>query len=112
MPPIKKEEKNTSTTPTMAKAAAKTAVVVPSKKAPWFLLNDTKGNPSMSATFATIAFFTTTTAYMVSMFETIGPLSIRSFDVGACSSYLIPVLTLYFGRRWTDSKNESNKVGQ
>lgn len=81
-------------------------VAAPDKKANvsrlW--INDTNGNPSMSATFATISFFVTTVIYVLSMFEKIGPVTIRSFDAGAASSYLIPSLGLYFGRRWTDSK--------
>jgi len=31
----------------------------------------------------------------------------RPFDTGACSAYFIPLLTLYFGRRWTDAKFSS-----
>lgn len=81
-------------------------VAAPDKKAnvSRFWINDTNGNPSMSATFATISFFVTTAIYVLSMFEKIGPATIRSFDAGAASSYLIPSLGLYFGRRWTDSK--------
>jgi hypothetical protein len=59
----------------------------------------------MSATFATISFLAVTGAYIAAIFEKIGPLSIRPFDSAACSSYLIPVLTLYFGRRWTETKS-------
>ena len=66
-------------------------------------INDTNGNPSISATFATIAFTTTTLVYVLSMFDHIGTVTFRSFDSAACSSYLIPTLSLYFGRRWTDS---------
>jgi hypothetical protein len=58
----------------------------------------------MSATFATIAFFTTTLIYIASMFQKIGPVMIRPFDAAVCSSYLIPVMSLYFARRWTDAK--------
>lgn len=80
-------------------------VAAPDKKAnvSRFWINDTNGNPSMSATFATISFFVTTVIYVVSIFEKIGPLTIKSFDPAAASSYLIPSLGLYFGRRWTDS---------
>jgi len=66
-----------------------------------FWINDTTGNPSMSATFATISFFVTTAVYIASVFEKIGPITIRPFDAGAASAYLIPTLGLYFGRRWT-----------
>lgn len=66
-----------------------------------FWINDTSGNPSMSATFATISFFVTTAVYIAAVFEKIGPVTIRPFDAGAASAYLIPTLGLYFGRRWT-----------
>lgn len=80
-------------------------VAAPDKKAnvSKFWINDTNGNPSMSATFATIAFFTTTVVYVLSIFEKIGDVSFKVFDAAACSSYLIPTLSLYFGRRWTDT---------
>ena len=71
----------------------------------WIVGHD--GKPSMSATFAAIAFFTTTVIYIVSIFEKIGPLTIRPFDSGAASAYLIPSLGLYFGRRWTDASTNS-----
>ena len=66
-----------------------------------FWINDTTGNPSMSATFAIISFAITTAIYVVSIFEKIGPVNIRPFDPGVASAYLIPTLSLYFGRRWT-----------
>lgn len=69
------------------------------------------GNPSMSATFASVAFFATTAMYLLSMFEKIGPITIRPFDAAACGAYLVPALSLYFGRRWTDNKaGESAKA--
>lgn len=70
----------------------------------WFWIKDTKGYGSVTVTFVTVAFWVTTVAYMLSMAESVGPISIRPFDVAACSSYFIPILTLYFGRKWTDAK--------
>ncbi len=58
----------------------------------------------MTVTFTTVAFWVTTLAYVFSMFEKIGPLTIRPFDVAACSAYFLPVLTLYFGRKFTEAK--------
>ena len=80
-------------------------VAAPDKKAnvSKFWINDTNGNPSMSATFATVSFFVTTAVYILSIFQKIGQVEIKSFDSAAASSYLIPSLGLYFGRRWTDS---------
>jgi len=64
----------------------------------------TDGKPSMSATFATVAFVTTTLVYVASVFEKIGPVTLRPFDPAVCAAYLTPVLALYFGRRQTDAK--------
>ena len=70
-------------------------------KTSWIWIRDTNGRPSMSATFASVAFWVTTAAYVFSMFESLGPFKFREFDVAACGAYLIPILTLYFSRRWT-----------
>ena len=80
-------------------------VAPPEKKAnvSRFWINDTNGNPSMSATFAPISFFVTTAVFIASIFQKIGSVEIKPFDAGAVSAYLIPSLGLYFGRRWTDS---------
>ena len=69
---------------------------------------NTDGKPSISATFATIAFLTTTLVYVASVFEKIGPVTIRPFDAAVCSAYLVPIMGLYFGRRWTDSKTTAS----
>ena len=69
-----------------------------------FWVRGPNGKPSISATFATVSFFTTTAIYIVSIFEKIGPYAIRPFDAAACGIYLVPIMSLYFGRRWTDSR--------
>lgn len=73
-------------------------------KPTWYWVKDSKGFGSVTVTFVTIAFFATTAAYILSMIEKIGPVAIRPFDVGACSAYFIPILTLYFGRKYTEAK--------
>ncbi len=79
-------------------------IVTEKPKSSWLWLKDSNGNASATVTFATIAFWVTTLAYLMSIVEKIGPLEVRPFDVAACGSYLIPILGLYFGRRWTDAK--------
>jgi hypothetical protein len=69
-------------------------------------IKNTAGQNSMSATFATIAFVVVTLAYIASIFEKIGPLTIRPFDAAACGVYLSPILMLYFGRRKSDGTLE------
>jgi hypothetical protein len=67
-------------------------------------IKNTDGKPSMSATFATVAFVAATFAYVAAIFEKVGSMTIRPFDSSACTAYLIPILGLYFGRRFTDAK--------
>lgn len=74
------------------------------KEVPWYWLRNSNGTASATVTFALIAFWVTTLAYVLSTFESIGSINFRQFDVAACSSYLVPILTLYFGRRWTEAK--------
>lgn len=85
----------------------KTAVKKDKPKAAWFWLNNTEGKPSMSATFATVSFAAATFAYIASVFEKVGGISFRPFDSAACTAYLVPILGLYFGRRYTDAKSGS-----
>jgi len=73
-------------------------------KSSWFWIKNSAGQASLSVTFLTISFLVTTTAYIISMFEGIGSLKLRPFDVGATTTYFVPLLTLYFGRRWTDAR--------
>lgn len=73
-------------------------------KPAWYWIKDAKGFGSITATMVFVAFWVTTLAFVASIFDKIGPVSIRPFDVGACSAYFIPVLTLYFGRKFTDAK--------
>lgn len=76
----------------------------------WIISAD--GKPTISGTFATVAFVTTTLVYIASIFEKIGPVTIRNFDPTACAAYLTPVLALYFGRRRDDSKSpRENNTG-
>ena len=70
----------------------------------WFWIRDSSGHGSVTVTFVTVAFWVTTFAYLLSLVENIGPLVVRPFDVAACSTYFVPLLTLYFGRKYTEAK--------
>jgi hypothetical protein len=71
----------------------------------WMWIKDTSGHESVSVTFVTVAFWLTAINYVLSMFKHIGPVEIRAFDVGACTSFLVPFVSLYFGRKWIDASN-------
>lgn len=74
-------------------------------KAPWYWLRNEKGQKSITVTMLFVAFWATTLWYVASIFETIHGIKIRTFDAGSCAAYFVPLLTLYFGRKWTDIKN-------
>lgn len=67
-------------------------------------LRDSRGYGSVTLTILMVSFFVTTTAYVLSIIEHIGSLSIRPFDVSACAGYFIPILTLYATRKFTEAK--------
>ena len=80
----------------------------PQPKNSWLWIKDSKGNGSVSLTFATVSFVVTTVAYVLSMFESIGRVTFRSFDVGACGAYFGTIMALYWGRRWTEAKYDKS----
>lgn len=67
-------------------------------------MRDSNGLRSASVTLLWISFLVTTVVYLLSLVETIGTLKIRPFDVAAASTYFIPILTMYTGRKWTKAK--------
>jgi hypothetical protein len=71
---------------------------------PWYWIRDSRGYKSITVTLVFVSFWVTTFAYLVSLVDSVGDIKFREFDVGAVSAYLIPILGLYFGRKWTDSK--------
>jgi hypothetical protein len=84
------------------------------KKLPWFWLRDDLGRKSITATITMIAFWVTTLNYVLSFLPAITifghALAWHPFDVAACSAYMIPVLSLYFGRKFTDAKFGANSA--
>jgi len=78
-------------------------------KASWFWIKNSAGEASLSVTFLTISFLATTGAYIFSLFDEIGGIKIKPFDASATGTYFIPLLTLYFGRRWTAAKYPGEK---
>jgi hypothetical protein len=60
------------------------------------------GKPSASFTMMSIGFFVVTLWLVLSVFEKLGPLSIRPFSGAEAAAYFVPLLSLYFGRKFTD----------
>lgn len=79
----------------------------------WYWIKDSNGNGSIMATLTFVAFWITTIAYVLSMFEKIGPIAIRPFDVAACATYFIPIMSAFLGKHVVDAKfgNKTNQTG-
>lgn len=76
----------------------------------WYWIRDAAGYKSVTTTLVFVSFWVTTIAYVLSMFDKIGPVTIRQFDVGACASFFTPILALYFSRKYTDAKITSDAL--
>jgi hypothetical protein len=95
----------TSTTTITAPPVPLQVDIVPDRpKASWIWLKDSSGYPSVTVTMLTVSFWVTTIVYIISQIQSIGPVTFRGFDVGACGAYFGAILALYFGRRFTDAK--------
>lgn len=68
------------------------------------LLKQSDGRPSASFTMMVIAFTVVTLWLAVSIVEQAWGFHIREFSGAEAMSYFTPIATLYFSRRWTDSK--------
>jgi len=66
------------------------------------LLKQSDGRPSASFTMMIIGFIVVTLWLLVSIVEEAFGIQIREFSGSEAMSYLTPLCTLYFSRRWTD----------
>lgn len=66
-------------------------------------MKNSAGEPSASLTMTTIAFFIVTLWLLAWVIGTSFGLPVPAFDATAGMTYLTPLLTLYFGRRWTSN---------
>lgn len=68
-----------------------------------FLLKNNENKPSLSFSMVYASFVVSLLWYFVSI---VNVPHIRAFDVTVASGFLSPLLALYFGRRWSDSKSQ------
>lgn len=72
-------------------------------------MKNTEDKPSVSLTMMFITFVVSILWLLLSIFAKIGHLEIRSFDGVQVSSLLGPLIALYFGRRYSDNKFNTEK---
>lgn len=73
------------------------------------LLTNSAGTKSASYTMMIIAFTVVTLWLLVSIVAKVGNIEIRPFSASEAMSYLTPILALYWGRRWSEDKTNSEK---
>lgn len=78
-------------------------------KPAWYWVCDAKGYGSVTATLVFVSFWATTLAYVASIAQTIGTVTVRPFDVAASGAYFGLCLATYTARKYTDAKYGSDK---
>lgn len=69
----------------------------------WLWITDDHGKGNVPVTLLFVAFWASTIAYVVSIFEHIGPFTMRPFDATACAAYLGSIIALYLGHKGVDA---------
>ena len=75
-----------------------------------FWIKNTRGEPSASLTFTTIAFAVIVCHMILSIFVNPFGLAIAPFDASEAMMVLTPLLANYWGRRKTDADQENHKL--
>lgn len=70
------------------------------------LLKNSDDKPSLSFTMVYTAFVISLVWFGLSIFKI--P-HVKDFDVTIVTGFLTPLMALYFGRRWNESKNSSSE---
>lgn len=78
-------------------------------KPTWYWVKDAKGYGSVTATLVFVSFWATTLAYIASIVQTVGLITVRPFDVAASGAYFGLCLVTYTARKYTDAKYSAEK---
>ena len=74
-------------------------------------IKNSKNEPSASLTMSLIAFIAVTVWLVTWLIATPFGAPVPTFDAATAMAYLTPVLTLYFGRRWTSDNGRVKAEG-
>lgn len=70
------------------------------------LLKNSDGKPSLSFTMVYTSFVVSLVWFGLAVFKI--P-HVKDFDVTTVSGFLTPLMALYFGRRWNDSRSSASE---
>jgi len=73
-------------------------------------IKDQNGDPSVIVTLVAVSFVAVTVGYVMSLFDRIGTVSIRPFDVAACGAYFGSVMAAFVGHHWVTTKYVNGQV--
>lgn len=80
----------------------------PSVNGPWWALKNSAGKKDVAMTLMVVCFLFTLGLAGMGAIETASILgqviAFRAFDMGFATTVLVPLIGLYFGRRWTDTQ--------
>lgn len=76
-------------------------------KYPWWALKNSAGKKDVAMTLMIVAFLFSLLLAVLGAFESVNlgekSFNFRAFDMGFATTVLVPLIGLYFGRRWTDT---------
>lgn len=85
-----------------------TKAATPSKTGPWWALRNSAGKKDVAMTLMIVSFVFSLLLAGLGAIENINlgeqSFNFRAFDMGFATTVLVPLIGLYFGRRWTDTQ--------
>lgn len=79
----------------------------PSRHSPWWAFRNSAGKKDVAMTLMIVAFTFSLFLAALGAVENINlgdqSFNFRAFDMGFATTVLVPLIGLYFGRRWTDT---------
>jgi hypothetical protein len=85
-----------------------TASARPSENGPWWMMRNSSGKKDVAMTLMIIAFFFSLGLAAIGSIQSLSfagyAFAFRAFDMGFATTVLVPLIGLYFGRRWTDTQ--------
>jgi len=75
-----------------------------------FWIKDQNGDPSVIVTLVAVSFVAVTVGYILSLFDRVGNVAVRPFDVAACGAYFGAIMAAFVGHHWVTTKYVNGHV--
>ena len=81
----------------------------PSEEGSWWMIRNSRGKKDVALTLMLVSFVFSIALAVFGAVETLNvgdnSVSFREFNMGFATTVLVPLIGLYFGRRWTDTNS-------